>query len=428
MKTEFVVYDAVCGSGKTERVMDYMVSNSDEKFIYITPFLSECHRIAATKPVDEGVDDAPEIDMLTGLPKYDTSVRTHKLRFKHPDRKKGKGRKETSLAYLMSKGENIVGTHQLFTHMGIDSLDGADQYTLLVDEALSVYEENDDISRAEVQKLLKIGILYLDEDGITLRFDRAAFGRSQNNDEDSVKDTSYERLAAMCDLSQLMLIDGKTIVWEMSAEMLKKFKKVIICTFLFEGQLFASYLRKHNIPYTVEKWGKTGEELVGLFDVLDNKVLNSLGISETALSKSYFTKSATKEGAREACRKNLHTAMTNWKAKSTDRIFTCFKADLPYISNKSRYKKQWLPFNCRATNNYSDVHHVAYLVNVYPSPILVKASANKETDLDTDLYALGEMLQFLFRSAIRKGEKCKFYIPSSRMRHLLFKYLNGDFD
>lgn len=428
MDTEFVVYDAVCGSGKTERVMDYMVAHSDEKFVYITPFLGECHRIAATCAVDGGVDDSPVYDSFTGQPKYDTSVRTHKLRFKHPDRKRGKGRKEASLSYLMSKGENIVGTHQLFTNMGIDSLDGADEYTLFVDEALSVYEENDDISRAEVQKLLKIGILYLDEDGITLRFDREVFGRSSDSEEDSVKDTAYERLATMCDLSQLMLIDGKTIVWEMSAEMLRKFKKVIICTFLFEGQLFASYLRKHKIPYTVEKWGKTGMELAHLFDVLDNHVLNSLGVGETALSKSYFTKPATRDGVRDACRKNLHTAMTNWKAKSNDRIFTCFKTDLPYISSNSRYKKQWLPFNCRSTNDYADIHHVAYLVNVYPSPVLVKASANRDTDFNTDLYALGEMLQFLFRSAIRKGDVCKFYIPSSRMRHLLFRYLEGEFD
>ena len=113
--------------------------------------------------------------------------------------------------------------------MSIDSLFGA-EYTLIIDEALSVYEESNIVSKAEVRKLIDIGILYLDTDAITLRFDRDKFGVDVSYDGDKVEGTYYESLATMCDLSQLMLIDGKTIVWEMSADMLRKFKKVIICT------------------------------------------------------------------------------------------------------------------------------------------------------------------------------------------------------
>ena len=121
----------------------------------------------------------------------------------------------------------------------------------------------------------------------------------------------------MCDLSQLLLIDGKTIIWEMSADMLKKFKKVIICTYLFEGQLFASYLKKHGIEYKVQKFGKTPSEVKELFNVLDDSNLNAIGISETALSKSFFEKVSTKTTAREACRKHLNTdSYRDWE---TDR-------------------------------------------------------------------------------------------------------------
>lgn len=75
---------------------------------------------------------------------------------------------------------------------------------------------------------MKIGILYLDDDGITVRFNRDKFGDNINLETDKTVDTYYESLAVMCDLSQLLLIDGKTLVWEMSADMLRKFKKVIM--------------------------------------------------------------------------------------------------------------------------------------------------------------------------------------------------------
>ena len=36
--TEFVIYDALCGSGKTTKVKQYFIDNCEkEKFIYITP-------------------------------------------------------------------------------------------------------------------------------------------------------------------------------------------------------------------------------------------------------------------------------------------------------------------------------------------------------------------------------------------------------
>lgn len=426
--TEFVVYDALCGSGKTKRVRDYFVQNAEsEKFIYITPFISECHKMAGTTP-DEDNEMMPKVCDFKGMVVYDAENPVSALKFQHPDRKKGVGSKETSLAYLLKNGKNVVSTHQLFTHMGIDSLYGAENYTLVIDEALSVYEESNEIKKGEVKKLLDIGILYLDDDGITLRFNRDSFGESGDGVvEDKVKETAYESLATMCDLSQLMLIDGKTLVWEMSADMLRKFKKVIICTYLFEGQLFASYLKKHEIPYTVERFGKKSSEVKNLFNVLDDKHLNGFGSDETSLSKSFFERQSTKNHVRDLCRKHLHTVMTKWGAKTNNRIFTCFKADKSVIAN-TRYNKNWLPFNCRATNEFGSVTNVAYLVNVYPSPILVKASSGKETDFSTDVYSLGEMLQFLFRSALRNGEVVNIYLPSSRMRGLLFRWLEGEFD
>ena len=424
--TEFVVYDALCGSGKTTRVKNYLIDNPDEKYIYISPFLKESYKMAGI--LYEECDDkiTPKISDLSGLIEYDKENKVSELRFKYPDRKKGRGSKETSLSYLMSNGENITSTHQLFTHMSINSLDGAEKYTLIVDEALSVYEESDAIGRTEVKRLLEIGILYKDEDDITLRFDRNKFGCDLNYEGDKVEGTAYESLATMCDLSQLLLIDGKTIVWEMSADMLRKFKKVIICTYLFEGQLFASYLKKHNIAYKIEYFGKKPKEVREYFNVLDDLHLNAFGADEFALSKSFFDKPSTKKMARETCRKHLNTVMRKWGAKTGNRLYTCFKEDKTIIGD-GRYNKNWLPFNCRATNDFKSVENVAYMVNVFLPPILKRAAYEKETEFSDDVHSLGEMLQFLYRGCIRENKKMNIYIPSSRMRNLLFRWLDGEF-
>lgn len=424
--TEFVIYDALCGSGKTTRVKEYLLNNANEKFIYISPFLKESYKVAGILFDEEGDEVVPKISDLTGSIEYDQDNPVSGLKFKYPDRKKGRGSKETSLSYLMSKGYNITSTHQLFTHMSVNSLVNANEYTLIIDEALSVYEESNVIGKSEVKKLIDIGILFLDEDGITLRFDRDKFGVDSDYDGDKVEGTAYESLATMCDLSQLLLIDGKTIVWEMSADMLRKFKKVIICTYLFEGQLFASYLKKHGIEYNVIRFGKKPEDVKHLFNVLDDIHLNSIGADDTALSKSFFEKQSTKNTARETCRKHLNTVMRKWKAKTNNRLYTCFKADKTIIGD-GRYNKNWLPFNCRATNDYRTVENVAYLVNVFPSPLLVKAAYGKETEFDDDVHALGELLQFLYRGCLRESLPMNIYLPSSRMRKLLFKWLEGEY-
>lgn len=425
--TEFVIYDAICGSGKTTRVKEYLLNNANEKFIYISPFLKESYKVAGILFDEEGDEVVPKISDLTGSIEYDQDNPVSGLKFKYPDRKKGRGSKETSLSYLMSKGYNITSTHQLFTHMSVNSLVNANEYTLIIDEALSVYEESNVIGKSEVKKLIDIGILFLDEDGITLRFDRDKFGVDSDYDGDKVEGTAYESLATMCDLSQLLLIDGKTIVWEMSADMLRKFKKVIICTYLFEGQLFASYLKKHGIEYNVIRFGKKPEDVKHLFNVLDDIHLNSIGADDTALSKSFFEKQSTKNTARETCRKHLNTVMRKWKAKTDNRLYTCFKADKTIIGD-GRYNKNWLPFNCRATNDYRTVENVAYLVNVFPSPLLVKAAYGKETEFDDDVHALGELLQFLYRGCLRESLPMNIYLPSSRMRKLLFKWLEGEYN
>ena len=47
------------------------------------------------------------------------------------------------------------------------------------------------------------------------------------------------------------------------------------------------------------------------------------------------------------------------------------------------------------------------------------------TEVNQDMYALSVLIQWIFRSAVRKGEEVWLYVPSKRMRHLLIEWLDN---
>lgn len=419
-----VVVDALCGQGKTESVIEMMQKDVNGKFLYVTPYLSECHRVAGTvyDPTDE---DKKPITDEDGNYVYEDTARLKDFKFKHPD--DSFGRKGKSLCTLLSCGENVVSTHALFTELGSNAIEAAKDYTLIIDESVNAYTQ--DGRHRTIAHALSRKIMYLDEDGLTLRFDRNRFGEATEDNPDTAKGSLYESIAAQCDLGQLLLIRNKTVVWEMSADLLKNFKRVVICTYMFEGSEMSVYLKKKGIDYTVQKLqgAKTAKDVAHLIEVLDDSKLNSVGATGK-LSSSAFSHKDKKAVLCETMRRNLQNIFTNkWKAKADDRLWTCFVSNKKAIGGE-KYLNQFLSYNYKATNDYMDVHHVAFLIDVHTNPNIVEASEIKGGNIDQELYAVSSLIQFIFRSAVRKGEPIKLYLPSLRMRELLDRWKNGEFD
>ena len=420
-----VVVDALCGQGKTESVIEMMQKDVEGKFLYVTPYLSECHRVAGTLYDAEDIDKKPLLSE-TGEYIYEAGTRLGAFKFKHPD--DSFGRKGKSLCSLLSEGENVVSTHALFTELGSNAIEAAKDYTLIIDESVNVYTQ--DGRHKTIAHALERKIIYLDEDGITLRFDRNRFGESTPENPDTAKGSLYESIAAQCDLGQLLLIRKKTVVWEMSADLLSNFKKVIICTYMFEGSEMSVYLKKKGIKYSVQKLegAKIAKDVAHLIEVMDDNKLNAVGATGK-LSSSAFAHKDKKEVLSETMRRNLQNVFTNkWKAKADDRLWTCFVANKKTIGGE-KYLNQFLSYNYKATNDYMNVHHVAFLIDVHTNPNIVEASEiNSNSLMDQELYAVSSLIQFVFRSAVRKGESIKLYLPSLRMRELLERWKNGEFD
>lgn len=112
------------------------------------------------------------------------------------------------------------------------------------------------------------------------------------------------------------------------------------------------------------------------------------------------------------------------QAKGKDIIWTTHKEFQNHLSGLG-YAKIFVPCNARATNDYGDRHVVMYMINRYLNPYVKKFFEEYNIMVDEDGYALSEMIQFIWRSAIRNNEPIYCYIPSKRMRNLLQDYIDN---
>ena len=92
---------------------------------------------------------------------------------------------------------------------------------------------------------------------------------------------------------------------------------------------------------------------------------------------------------------------------------------LKILSGEIEPQKGFVSLGSRATNMYIDKTCLAYLANIYLNPYIAQFFNSKGVKVDEDKYALSEMLQWIFRSAVRAENDVNIYIPSKRMRELL---------
>ena len=123
----------------------------------------------------------------------------------------------------------------------------------------------------------------------------------------------------------------------------------------------------------------------------------------------------------------IHVYHNIKNVKNNNILWTTFKSEKKKLSGKG-YTKAFIPCNERATNDYKDKTCLAYCCNRYISPDYVNYLIERGAKINEDLYALSEMLQWVWRSAIREGNPIDIYIPSARMRNLLLKWLNNEIE
>lgn len=219
-------------------------------------------------------------------------------------------------------------------------------------------------------------------------------------------------------------------------------------SYLFDGQVQKYYYDLHDIQYTYYGIAKEGSRyiLIPKAEVIEDRAyfkeliqiyegnLNDLGNSKTALSLRWFEDRHNSEKVKQL-QNNLYNYFGNiQKAKANEIMWTTFKDFKAKLKGKGYSKEAdkngntgcFTSWNLRATNQYKHKTVLAFCLNRYMNPIEQHFFKQSGVSVDVDLLALSDLLQWLFRSAVREGKPVQVYIPSKRMRDLLTRWLDGE--
>lgn len=395
MMNTIKVIDSGCGSGKTNYAIKYMNENSFRKFIFLTPYLSEVKRV---------------ISACNG--------------FKEPIEKKYGG-KYTGFIDLVLNGDNIVSTHSLFSYTD-DSLKNklsSGGYELILDEVMDVISKIN-LSKSDREMLINSGYMEVCESGEVIAGKNIDSYRGE-----------FDYLLSLVKQKRVISTNDSTIMWEFPANILSCFSSVTILSYMFEHSTMCNYLKANGFDldyYYMDNYEPVKGKLELSGDIYKELVniyygrLNEIGNENTAFSKSWLNQCSMYE-LKKITNNTYNYVLNICKSKSKDVLWTTFKSFRDKLSGKG-YSSGFISHSIRSTNEYINKKTCIYLLNKYEHPSTQMYFINKGINVNQDIYALSELVQWLFRSSIRKGEQINLYIPSKRMRSLLSSWLNGKFE
>ena len=228
--------------------------------------------------------------------------------------------------------------------------------------------------------------------------------------------------------------------WTLAPELITSFKDVIVLTYMFEGQSLRYLFQMNSLPFEfigvckdsmgsyrfTNKPCGVPEYVYGIKDkihIVDDKRYNAIGDRRTALSMGWYEKGGN---SVEQLKKNMYNVMNNvWRGvNQKEKLWGCFNSYSHKIQGAG-FTRSFLQFNARASNNYCNCNHLVYAVNLFMNVTDKVFYQNRGIQVNDDAYALSIMVQWIWRSAIRKGEDIYIYIPSKRMRDLLVNWMDS---
>lgn len=391
------VVDAGCGVGKTTAMINHINQDKDNnKFLYITPFLTEVERIKNSCK-NKNFQEPAELPTKT-----------------------------EDLLRLVERGYNIVSTHALFKKLTDKVLDLAqfNDYILIIDEAADVIEEID-ITKNDLKTIIS--------EYTTIDENNTVHWNEWNNDYEG-RFEDYKNMIQMGGVKAHRSESGEIIslVWAFPITIFESFKEVYILTYMFNGQkayyeynqvnIIQLYVKDFQLTTEPQKYNY--EEQKKLITVVDDEKLNAIGNNRGSLSMSWFNRNSN-----TILMKQLQNNISNFfkhymeKTPIEQKLWTTFKEYEDKVKGKG-YTNAFVPINIRATNDYKNSTAVAYIANRYMKPTLKHFFEIANINVDEDTYALSELIQFVYRSAIRDNKPITVYIPSRRMRELFIDWLN----
>ncbi len=413
------VVDSIMGSGKSTWAFNYINSNPDKRFIYVTPFIEECNR---------AVSACRSVNMV---------------------QPREAPKKTTDFKKLVESGQNIATTHSLFCQLTlsrneIERIRGKG-YILLIDEVFETVQVFEKMKNEDLNFLVENNYIQIDEDG--------KIHPSRERSISDLEGTAYDEVLPYIKAGSLVNYNGKILLRIFPIETLELSEEIYILTYLFEASHLKYTFEMNNLTYET-RWINNNHELTDVsqdYSTLKNEYkclihiydgrMNDDYENEHALSSTKWNKKYSKE-AKKKIANHARSFFTYGPLHQTTPAEDCLWAvygekkkikgteeyQVARKFNITGYSESCIPFNERATNQYSNCYMLAYLVNVFEFVGIKKWFESKGIKLDDDLFALSILIQWIWRSRIRNNEGDRniyLYLPSKRMRRILMEWLES---
>lgn len=430
------VLDAMCGTGKSYNLFKFITNNPNERYLYVTPMLTEVD----TRPAEE-LAKFDDVGVYFDVPTGD-----------------GYATKGEHLVDLLSKKKHVSCSHALLQNMNLVGRQLIDkyEYTLIIDEELGMIEPlGEEILKSQDRaQLLRDGFITTESDGKVI-------WNAEN--EWGVGDSAFSLARRMAEGGSLYSTkNGKFFNVQLPVDLISAAKRVIVATYLFEGSVLASFLKVKGIATTAftfpemelrseEILKKALQERIEIFSTdhpTTRKLLQAFNVPIDDL-KAKRRNSTFSNSWYLAARKTDIDLLGKYARNVARRMAVTpdkFQFTIPSnIAGKRGNKwaksgakiikvKGYSSENCflhksaRATNAYSHKTAAIHMYNRYAHPAVTQYLAEQGAPIDQDRFALAELIQWLFRTAIRvpNGPKVKINIASPRMEHLFLGWLYGD--
>lgn len=408
--SRIMVLDSIMGSGKTKFMMEEINRNvwvdPDVKYLYVSPYLKE-----VGDPSYSDRDKEKQEKERKGR----IGIECPAANFQQPDAQGH--RKRDHLKELLAGGHNVAMTHKLFEFIDDETVQiiGEQNYHVIIDEALAVIQPYTSITKADLGILSVMTIVNED---------------SSVSWVGTTEGARYSDIKKLCDEGRLFHHLGKFFIWELPVSLLSKAKSVTILTYLFESSIMCAWFKKHGVlvgsldPVALGLRSEADilAEAVGLIDIDESPYIHKLG--RRAFTKTGYNKLSDEElkKIQGEVKKMVERYV---RTPSKNLIWTTFK-DFEVKLRAKGYSRSFVACNTRATNDYGDREVGIYLMNRYPHAFLQSFLRESGVSIDPDLFALSELIQWVWRLRIRNGQSIRLFIPSLRMRKLLKEWLKGE--
>lgn len=411
--TEIEVLDAIMGSGKTTGIIKWMKDNPDNRYLYVSPMLTEVEDRIPTYCAELGFVSPSTEDCDT---------------------------KSEHLLKLVKEGKNVAFTHSLFQDLTKDHLYWIRVYgyVLIIDEEIDFIESySGSYTSFDILALEKKGHISVDEDNL---------GRVMWHWDDMEGRTAYSKMRRLCELGMLFCTKRKRemMVLHLPLELITSASRVLVLTYLFKGSVMEAFMRLKGInikPFTEVTLLKDNKDVISnaksLIEVLENRTTRRIkNDPNITLSATWYKDSGSREDIEtiKKCIRHLYV-----KHGKNNIMFTCRKDNAMKFKRGTKSTPNtrtvshtdinvddtFLYCSAKATNDYSHKNVLIHAYNRFCNIPVKSYLQDYGSPIQDDDTALSELIQWIWRSAIREDKPIKIYFLSDRMERLFLTWLEG---